>query len=493
MCADIVVSVDWGGNRVVERLRLFLAVLAARLIRAVNRRFHLGGGTSLPGRVALKIAPNLIASLTGQLPRGSVVITGTNGKTTTAKLLHSILRASGARTVYNGSGANLTSGVASALLEAADLRGRLNADLGILEVDENAFPTVARQAKPAAVVVTNFFRDQLDRYGEIDHTVATVRKALTALPSQTAVWLNADDPLVAGLGEELAHDEGKGHDRPRIAYYGVEDESIATTGIRQVPDARYCARCGRPVVYERVFYGHLGWYFCGNCDYRRPEPRVYARAVEVHGREGTRLEIVLPSETSFAAELKIPGFYNVYNALAAVAAATTLGAGVDAVEEGLGGAQSAFGRMEKLEIAGRDVVLALVKNPTGFNATIQALLADDASRHCTAMFALNDRSADGEDVSWIWDVDLEALAREGSVRSIMATGLRAEDMAVRLKYAGFAPNSIQVEKDLARALEAALGLAPEGGTVYVLPTYTAMLGLRQLLEEQGRVRRYWEA
>lgn len=474
------------------RIRLVAAILVARLIRAVNRRFHIGGGTSLPGRVALKIAPALIGSLAGQLSRGSVVITGTNGKTTTAKLLHTITRTFGWRAVYNVSGANLASGVASAFVEESSLSGKPRADVGILEVDENAFPAVVKQANPAVVVVTNFFRDQLDRYGEIDHTVATVKKALSVLPTQTTVVLNADDPLVAGLGEGLGEH--------RVVYFGVEDVNLASDGIRQVPDARYCSRCGRAVSYERVYYGHLGKYHCINCDYRRPEPVVLARTVDVHGRDGSRVEISLPDGTSFWAELKIPGFYNVYNALAAAAAASTLGVDIGSIEAGLGGTVSAFGRMERLSIAGRQVTLALVKNPTGFNATIQALLAEKAegaisapAAWLTAMFALNDREADGEDVSWIWDVDFEALVDAGLIVNVVVSGLRAEDMAVRLKYAGFDPRAIKVEKDLGRALDTALALTAQGGGVYVLPTYTAMLGLRQLLESKGYVRKYWEA
>jgi UDP-N-acetylmuramyl tripeptide synthase len=325
------------------------------------------------------------------------------------------------------------------------------------------------------LLLHNIFRDQLDRYGEVHYVAGLWRDAVRQLPSTAALVVNADDPLLADLSPTLT--------------YGIADATVGTSrALPHAADARLCPHCGSALRYASVFYGHLGHYACTHCEFARPTPAVVATAVELLGDSGTRLTVESPLGV-VRATLRLPGLYNVYNALAAVAVCTVLGVPHETVERGLETFTAAFGRLERVQVdGGRELFLALVKNPVGFTEVLRTILTAPGQR--TLLVAINDRFADGTDVSWLWDVEFERLADRVNVA--VCAGLRADDMAVRLKYAGVEPERIHAESDLARALEQAIALAAPCETIYVLPTYTAMLAMREVLQRTGHVRAFWE-
>jgi UDP-N-acetylmuramyl tripeptide synthase len=316
----------------------------------------------------------------------------------------------------------------------------------------------------------------LDRYGEVHFVARLWRDAAARLPASSQLALNADDPLVA----ELA-------DRRTTLLYGVGDASLGSTTLPHAADARLCPRCGAALRYQTVFYGHLGWYACSRCDFERPTPEVTASRVDLLGDLGSDLTITTP-DGLLRARFQLPGLYNVYNALAAVAVCTALGVRREVIARGLETFSAAFGRLERIQVEDRQLFLALVKNPVGFTEVLRTIAAQPGRR--TLLIAINDRFADGTDVSWLWDVDFELL--DGRVNVAVCSGLRAEDMAVRLKYAGVPPERIRVDNNLRRAIELALAAAEPTETVYVLPTYTAMLAIREVLRQTGYVRGFWE-
>ncbi|HLZ20777.1 MAG TPA: MurT ligase domain-containing protein [Ktedonobacterales bacterium] len=468
------------------RARAATAVVAGRASGALARRLRLGAGTSLPGLVARRVDPTIARYLAAQLRHGSVVITGTNGKTTTSGLVAYVLRAGGLRVWRNREGANLARGITAALIIRTRPTGRLrwhgNA-AAVFEVDEAAFPQVITEVRPRAIVITNLFRDQLDRYGEVDTVAERWRDALKALPADTQLVLNADDPAVAALadGARDAH----------VLYFGVEDAPVGeradTSSVApEVIDTRTCPRCRAPLTYALRFYSHIGHWACPTCGYARPRPAVFARAIVPDGFDGMRFMLVT---TSGEREVRIalPGLYNVYNALAAAAVGIAMGCDTSAAAAALARFTPAFGRAERIQVNGREVRLLLAKNPTGLNEVLRALAA--ATTHPHLLMLLNDHAADGEDVSWIWDAGLEQVAALAPA-SLTVSGTRAYDLALRLKYAG-APVAA-IEMDAPRALDAALARTPDGDTLYVVPTYTAMLAVRAELERRGYAPHYWE-
>jgi UDP-N-acetylmuramyl tripeptide synthase len=357
--------------------------------------------------------------------------------------------------------------------QATDWQARPKGDVGLFEVDEATVPRALQHIEPRVLLLHNIFRDQLDRYGEVHFVAGLWRDAVSRLSPETTVVLNADDPLIAAL--------------PSALTYGIEDSAVGAHCLPHAADARLCPRCGGALHYTTVFYGHLGHYACATGDFARPLPDIAATDVHLLGDAGTNLAVSTPNGL-IRATLHLPGLYNVYNALAAIAVATALGIRRDLIARGLETFTAAFGRLERIQVEDRQLFLALVKNPVGFTEVLRTILAEPGRR--TLLIAINDLFADGTDVSWLWDVELERL--QDRVNLAVCAGLRAEDMAVRLKYAGVAPGRIHVEPDLERALERALGAAEPGETVYVLPTYTAMLGMREILQRTGYVRGFWE-
>ncbi len=427
----------------------------------------------------MRLEPNAIAMLGSRLTRGSVLISATNGKTTTAAMAAAILERDGVRLVHNRAGANMAGGVASTLLAAAHGRDELDGELGLFEVDELWLAQLTAQLLPRALLLGNLFRDQLDRYGELE-TIAdswahTVRDVLGA---DARLVLNADDPAVADLGRE----------RAGVVYFGVDDDSLALRHMAHAADAKHCRNCGGPYLFEAVYLGHLGHYRCPACGRSRPAPAVLATDVRLEGVRAARFTLHTPEGTAEIA-LPLPGLYNVYNALAAAALAYALAVPLEAVVAGLASARAAFGRAESLTIGAparpRELRILLVKNPAGANEVLRTLALEPGEHDLLG--ALNDNIADGRDVSWIWDADFELLA--GRVRRVTCSGTRAAELAVRLKYAGIEPERIHVQPDLGAAVVAAHADAPPGGApLYALPTYTAMLALRELLSAAGHTR-----
>jgi UDP-N-acetylmuramyl tripeptide synthase len=397
------------------------------------------------------------------------VISATNGKTTTAAMVAAILERSGTRLVHNRAGANMAGGVASSLLRAAR-GGGIDGDAGLFEVDEFWVDSVVPELHPRALLLANLFRDQLDRYGELE-TIADRWAATVAATPDAQLVLNADDPLVADLGR----------DHPNVTYFGVQDDGVALGVMGHASDSKHCRRCGAPYVYDAVYMGHLGRYHCPNGDARRPEPDVYADGVVLDGTRGARLDLHLAGERAHV-DLPLPGLYNVYNALAAAALAQALGATAQDIVAGLEATRPAFGRAETVQVGGRELAILLVKNPAGANEVLRTLALDHEQLDVLAI--LNDRIADGRDVSWVWDADFEQLA--GSVRRVTCSGTRAAELALRLKYAGVPEERLNVVPELERGLDAAL--ADGQGRLVALPTYTAMLGLRELLVQRGAAR-----
>jgi UDP-N-acetylmuramyl tripeptide synthase len=354
--------------------------------------------------------------------------------------------------------------VATALLDA----GRERGELGLFEVDEAWLPTVSDALDPRAFLLSNLFRDQLDRYGELELLADRWAELVAARDGRSQFVLNADDPLVADLGRE----------RSGVTYFGVEDDSLALPELQHAADSKHCRNCGHAYAYGAVFLGHMGRYRCPNCGRARPAPAVAAERVVLLGMSGSEVTIRTPAG-SISLRLPLPGLYNVYNAIAAAAAALTLGAGLDDVRAGLEETAAVFGRVETIPIGGRDLSILLVKNPAGANEVLRTLTLEDGS--IDLWLALNDRIADGRDISWIWDADFELLA--GRVRRATCSGTRAEEMALRLKYAGVDAR-IDVDRNLGRSLDAAVAEG-DGRPLFALPTYTALLDLRDLLAERG--------
>jgi UDP-N-acetylmuramyl tripeptide synthase len=447
------------------------ATALARLLRATSRRLGRSGGTTAPGRVLLRLSPGSLKRMAGELDEGSLLVSATNGKTTTSAMLAACLERAGRPVVHNRAGSNMSWGVATALLDA----GREPGQLGLFEVDEAWLPSVAEQIEPRVLLLCNLFRDQLDRYGELDLLADRWAELVARLDGRAAFVLNADDPLVADLGRE----------RQRVTYFGLEDDSQALPGMQHAADSKHCRNCGHAYVYDAIYLGHMGRYRCPNCGRERPTPQVAATRVQLDGMTGSRVELRTP-KGPLAVRLPLPGLYNVYNAVAAAATALELGVPLTAVGEALEGFSGAFGRVETIAIDGRQMSILLVKNPAGANEVLRTLTLEDGG--LDLWLGLNDRIADGRDVSWIWDADFEVLA--GRVRRATCAGTRAEEMALRLKYAGIDAELV-VERDLERSLDGAVASAA-GERLYALPTYTALLELRDLLSRRGLARRWSE-
>jgi UDP-N-acetylmuramyl tripeptide synthase len=442
---------------------------ALRIAGKLSRIMGRGGGTTLPGKLLWKLDPGAIDLLARKLPQGSVLISATNGKTTTTAMVAEILRPS-TRVAHNNSGANLVSGVASTLLRAG------GAELGLFEVDEGALPEVARRIRPKALLLSNLFRDQLDRYGELETVAQRWRDAVAELPDAQLV-LNGDDPQVGDLARV----------RGGARVFGLDDPRRARPALQHAADSKYCLRCGTPYDYAAAYVGHLGDYKCPNCGHARPALDVVARDIELQGLDGASFTLHAP-EGETRVQIALPGLYNVYNALGAAALALALGVPIDEIAAGLERFSAAFGRFERISVGDRQLLMLLIKNPAGANEIVRTLVEGSTPR--VAVIALNDEIADGRDVSWIWDVDFEPLL--ASLDRLVATGERAAELALRFAYGGLARDRIEVVPSLAAALDRGLELTPPGGELAVLPTYTAMLALRKIVASRGHVTNYWE-
>ena len=446
---------------------------AARAVGIASRASGRGGGTTLPGRMLLRLAPDALGRLGGDLSP-TTIVSATNGKTTTAGMIAAALEAAGRHPVYNRAGSNMTWGVATALLEQ---RG----EEGLFEVDEAWLPKVAAQLDPTLLVLGNLFRDQLDRYGEMEALAGGWSEVVAARAGRTRFALNADDPTIADLGRDES-----GEAREGVVYFGIEDASQALPELQHAFDAKHCRRCGHPYAYERAFVGHLGHYSCPHCGATRPRPDIAATAIELHGMSGSEVTLRTP-HGEMHLRLPLPGLYNVYNALAAVTAALELGVPAGTITAALGTLRAAFGRVETIDVNATRLSILLIKNPAGANEVLRTLLLEAGQEKLDLWIGLNDRIADGRDVSWIWDADFELLA--DGVRRVTCAGTRAPEIALRLKYAGWPQDAIEVVAEVEGSLDRALAAAPD--RLFALPTYTALIELRKLLAARGHAEDFW--
>ena len=446
-------------------MRFTLAVLLGKLIFALTRILNLGGGSAAPGLYALKLDPDLVKKLVSRISK-NVVITGTNGKTTTSKMISHFASTQGLKVIRNHTGSNLERGIASTLVSKVHLVGGLRShpvfDVGIWELDEAAFNTVAPKLNPKIVVFLNVFRDQLDRYGEIDSIIKKWAETLKKLPKDTIVLLNGDYANTKKLKSNFA---GK------VYQFGVKDYKIVGEGILHKKEKE-------------------------NLDFE-------AKNVKLNGLNGSRFSLII-NHLSVIINLPLPGIYHIYDALAALATSKKLGLNLDKTIGSLKTFSPAFGRVEKFSVQSTRATLSLqprrlhrkdngfiflIKNPAGCTQVLETI-APQMKTQDRLLLALNDNLADGTDVSWIWDVEFEKLHGVGYRGQIVTSGTRAYDLALRLKYAGFDPKQIIVESELKKAFkEARIGLK---GRLFVLPTYTAMLQLQGILAKSGVKKNYWE-
>jgi UDP-N-acetylmuramyl tripeptide synthase len=438
------------GNKIqlIDRIRLAFAVLVAKSVTFGVRSLRLGAASVLPGSLARRIEPRLLQLLTQQVKNGVILIAGTNGKTTTSLLLVTILERKGYRVAHNSTGANLENGLMTALLENTNLVGNLDVDYAILEVDENILPRILTPIQPRIILCLNLFRDQLDRYGEVDTISKRWTKIISTLPSETVVIPNADDPTLSYLGQQLPQ---------RVLFFGLNEPENYLDEIPHAVDSIFCPNCGHSLDYKGVYLSHLGDFQCPKCGFSRSQPKL---------------------ESSDFPQILV-GLYNKYNTLAAVTAARELGVDEATILDTINNFQAAFGRAEDLEINGKRVRILLSKNPVGTNETIRVVTQ---SHDKTTLLVLNDRTPDGTDVSWIWDVDTEKLVERGG--TLVVSGDRLYDMALRLRYSEKTSDShfnLIVEEDLRQAIATALEHTPENETLHILPTYSAMLEVREVL------------
>jgi lipid II isoglutaminyl synthase (glutamine-hydrolysing) len=451
------------------RVRLELEALAARAVGTASRAAGRGGGTTLPGKLLWKVDPGAVDALAGRLSAGVALVSATNGKTTTTAMAARILGGDH-RLAWNNAGANLLSGIASALVSD---RG---AELGLFEVDEAALPEAIARTRPRAVSLANLFRDQLDRYGELELLAEKWRAAVATLPRSATLVVNGDDPVVAELADG----------RQNAIRFGLDDARHARSSLQHAADSKYCVRCGTPYEYAAAYVGHLGDYRCPACGHSRPPLDVFARDIELDGLTRSRFRLVAPAGV-VEIELALPGLYNVYNAVAASSLAFALGASPAAVRSGLEAFSAAFGRFERIGSGTKTIIVLLIKNPAAANEALRTL---ETGVPPVLVVALNDAIADGQDVSWIWDVDFEPLLPH--VGRLIASGERAAELGLRLVYGGLPEERLEVVPDLERALDRGLELIEAGTDLVVLPTYTAMLALRGILTERRLVKPYWD-
>ncbi len=465
-------------------IRQFIAVLVSKLTIKALRLFR-RGGTTLPGKLAFKIYPGILRSLAKNFD--IIMVTGTNGKTTTTRILEEILKKNNINYITNKSGANLLSGITTIFIQAVTLTGKPKHKVALIESDEAAFNQVTRHLQPKAVVVTNFFRDQLDRYGELYSTLNAVKSGLDRIDSTTTLILNADDSMCASLG--LNTDK-------KVLYYGVSDDVVQSNPQDINTDAMFCIRCKSKYEYSNHIYGHLGGFSCPSCGYKRPAAHLECIDLEEagssHSAIGWRLSPPLSEvEQVYSTRINLPGLYNVYNAMAAAACGLSLGFGADTVKAALQSFECGFGRMETINVGDKTIKLILVKNPTGFNQVLNFLTLDQMKLNIA--FLINDNLADGTDISWLWDVDFEQLnTASDKINCLFTSGVRGEDMAVRLKYSGVDTRKIRIIKEYQLLLERGLEETPAGGCLYILPTYTAMLDIRRILKKKYNLKEFWK-
>ena len=456
--------------------KTFLSVAACKLCRNALRVMK-RGGTTLPGRAAMFFDKNILEVVSHDME--IIVVTGTNGKTTTCGLLRQALKSAGITALSNKSGANLLTGITAEFTCNASLLGRAKNHYAIIECDEGALKKVVPLIQPKVIVVTNLFRDQLDRYGEVMHTLSAIREGVSYVPESTLV-LNADCSLTASLASDVPNN---------VFYYGID--APAGDNEDTLSDAKYCIKCGTEYKYNYHTYAHLGDFYCPSCGYSRHMPDISVREIKSLTSKGTLVKLQYTDSKKNIVEkdvrIGLPALYNVYNALAAISAFKTAGFNINYILRSLVKVNSSFGRMETFSYKDVDIQMILVKNPAGCNQALTYLSSLD--QDYTAVFCLNDKTADGHDISWIWDADYEKVCHDPHCRQLLVSGTRAEDMQVRLKYAGVDESKIRLCSSNEELIDAFTSYKLP---VFVLPNYTSMLSLRAVLGELSGKSEFWK-
>lgn len=440
------------------------AVVVGKIVSTIIR-LKGGGATAAPGYYALKIDPNLVPKLVKNLDK-NIIVSGTNGKTTTSRLISDIL-SQNHKIIHNRQGSNLTRGIASTLLKTYPLKQNA---VGLWEVDEATLADAISATNPQIVVLLNLFRDQLDRYGEVNTLRSKWQKIVSTLPKEATLVLNADDPGIAYLAKSA---------KCKVLFFGIKDQKIDLPQVAAVSDTRYCPNCTKKLIFQAQFSSHLGHYHCSNCDFKRPVPQISASNLDFEPDFSTKLQISIHKRT-LGASYQLPGLFNVYNVLAAVSVANSFDLEDDNLTSPISNFSGAFGRFQKINIQNKQILIFLVKNPTGANEVLRTLATKD---NLNILAILNDNFADGRDVSWIWDTNWEILT--GRVKSINIAGIRSWDLANRVKYAGFKLNKDNVYTDIYYSLQKSVGNLNNNDTLIVLPTYTALLKVQQSLNKMG--------
>ena len=462
-------------------IKTFCSVAACRLTR-FGLRVLKRGGTTLPGRSAMLFDKKILEVVSKGM--NIIVVTGTNGKTTTCSMLRNALHEAGIEPLSNISGANLLTGITAEFSSLATLSGRPKKKYAIVECDEGALKKVVPLIKPKVIVVTNLFRDQLDRYGEVMHTLEEIRTGIKLVPD-TKLCLNADCSLTASLAKDVPN---------KVYYYGIGDINIpgnSSNAEDSLSDAKYCINCGTEYRYDYHTYAHLGGFYCPNCGYKRIKPQIEVSSINKFTSNGSSIEITYSlsgkERKSEEVSIGLPALYNIYNATAAIGAFATAGWKRKAIIDSLAHINSSFGRMETFTCNNVDIQMILVKNPAGCNQSLSYLSSLDEDY--VAVFCLNDKTADGHDISWIWDADHELVARDPHCKKIFVSGTRANDMRVRLKYADAPQGSIELIEDNKKLIESMTAM---GLPVFVLPNYTSMLSLRAELSAITGKKEFWK-
>ncbi len=456
------------------KIRFILAVIVCKLLKGFSQLVH-RGGTAMPGRFAAKICPDML----GRLAKGvaTVAITGTNGKTTSARMVEEAFRQEGIDCFANRSGANLLSGIITEFVENCTLTGKMKKTAAVIECDEAASRTVFRQLKPRVILVTNVFRDQLDRYGEVTHTLGNIREGIKGAP-EAVICLNADCSLTASLADDLPH---------RAVFYGLEKGAAPAAEESALSDAAYCIRCRTKYEYDYITYGHLGGFRCPKCGYRRRTPETAVEQIPEMGAESSRMVLRTP-EGRREIRVNLPAIYNIYNAAGAFVACREAGLREESITEALDIFHCGFGRFEHFDLGKAGTTMVLVKNPAGCSRVLEFLEETDG-RFALAI-CLNDRGQDGTDISWIWDADFERLAgMKDRIAALAVSGIRASDLLIRLKYAGIDPDTVLVERDYEKLVD---WCERQDVPVTLMPTYTAMMDLRAKVIRRCGGTEFWE-
>src|SRR5579859_263338 len=465
---------------VFARARLAAALSAGKLASTAGRLLRMGGGTSLPGMIARRIDPNILKQVVGESRAKKIVITGSNGKTTTARMSAAIARGIGKRVSQNRTGSNLLQGVTSVAVNFANIFGNLESDLLLFEIDEATIPLAVPEIQPDVVVITNIFRDQLDRYGEMYSVARALNKMLESLPETSSIILNGNDPQVANFGSNA---------KAKRIFFGLETTEVGTSVPEQSADIIRCIHCDSDFIYEVAYMSHLGIYRCPDCGYTLPPLDIAVTSVSLApDGEGPSHIKLRTTEGEMKLEIPLPGLHNVYNVAAAIAAATAAGFPLDKAQSALSNIRTAFGRLEKIQAGDKTIYLSFVKNPTSFNLILRLIGQHPGKKHM--LLAASNTVVDGEDFAWLWDVELETMA--DTILDAVCSGNKAEELALRLKYADVPVNRFSLIPEYTMALETALNNVEPGGTLYIMSGYTPTQELRKLMQKHGWVRHFWE-